>query len=139
MLEAGIEFRISRFYMLSALVAMAAAGGYLATGFWPWGAFLVAPPVGFFLPRWVLGFLAKRRKKQFTAQFADAVDIIVRGVKSGLPIGECLKIIAYESPQPMAGEFIQITEAQRLGLTIDEAVGRAIEPLSITIWGLALP
>jgi tight adherence protein B len=127
MLEAGLEFRVGRFYMLSALVALAAAGGYLATGFWPWGAFLVAPPVGFFLPRWVLGFLAKRRKKQFTGQFADAVDVIVRGVKSGLPIGECLKIIAYESPQPMAGEFLRITEAQRLGLTIDEAVARAIE------------
>ncbi len=127
MLEAGLEFQISRFYILSGLVALAAAGAYLATGFWAWGAFLVAPPTGFFLPRWVLGFLAKRRKKKFTAQFADAVDVIVRGVKSGLPIGECLKIIAQESPQPMGGEFTLITEGQRLGLTIDEAVARAIE------------
>ena len=127
MLEAGLEFRFGRFYMLSALVALGAAGGYLATGFWPWGALLVAPPVGFFLPRWVLGFLAKRRKQQFTGQFADAVDVIVRGVKSGLPIGECLKIIAQESPEPMAGEFVRITESQRLGLSIDEAVARALE------------
>ncbi len=127
MLEAGLQFRIGRFYILGGVVAVVAAGAYLATGFWPWGALLVAPPVGFFLPRWVLNFLAKRRKKQFTGQFADAVDIIVRGVKSGLPIGECLKIIAYESPEPMAKEFLLITEAQRLGLTIDEAVARAIE------------
>jgi tight adherence protein B len=127
MLESGLQFSMGRYYLICSVVALAAAGGYLAAGFWPWGAILVAPPVGFFVPRWVLSYLAKRRKQQFTSQFADAVDVIVRGVKSGLPIGECLKIIAQESPEPMAGEFLMITEAQRLGLTIDEAVGRALE------------
>ncbi len=127
MLEAGLVFPVARFHVLGGVAALVAAGAYLATGFWPWGALLVGPPAGFFLPRLILGYLASRRKKQFTSQFADAIDVIVRGVKSGLPIGECLNVIATESPEPMAGEFRLITEAQRLGLTLDEAVARALE------------
>lgn len=127
MLEAGFNTRVREFYLLSAIVALVAAGAYLLTGFWWWGAFLVAPPVGYFLPRFVLGYLANRRKKQFTAQFADAIDVIVRGVKSGLPTSECLKVIAEESPEPMAGEFRLITESQNLGLTLDDAMARALD------------
>ncbi len=128
MLEAGfINARIREFYLLSAIVALVAAGAYLLAGFWLWGAFLVAPPAGYFLPRFVLGYLANRRKKQFTAQFADAIDVIVRGVKSGLPTSECLRVIAEESPEPMAIEFRLITESQNLGLTFDDAMARALD------------
>ena len=50
------------------------------------------------LPRWVLSFLAARRKKQFTKEFANAIDVIVRSVRSGLPTNEALKVVARESP-----------------------------------------
>jgi len=61
--------------------------------------------VGFGLPRWFLGMVVTRRQKKFTEHFSDAMDIIVRGVRTGLPLGDCLKIIAHESPEPVQTEF----------------------------------
>ena len=67
------------------------------------------------LPRWILARLTKRRQYKFIDEFANSIDIIVRGVKSGLPLVECLAIIARESPQPIAGEFTELVEQQRVG------------------------
>ena len=57
--------------------------------------------MGFGLPRFILNSAIARRQKKFTSHFADAMDIIVRGVRTGLPLGDCLKIIAHESPDPL--------------------------------------
>ncbi len=63
------------------------------------GRLLIVAGVG--LPRKVLSSKAARRQKKFTQHFADAIDVIVRGIRSGLPVGECLNIIARESPEPV--------------------------------------
>lgn len=60
------------------------------------------------LPRWMLARMTTRRQYKFTDELANAIDVIVRGVKSGLPLNECLAIIAHESPQPVAGEFTDL-------------------------------
>lgn len=84
---------------------------------------IMASIVGFLgLPRWVLGMLTKRRHKKMTAQFADAIDIIVRGVKSGLPLTECLRIIARESPSPLGNEFKTLTDNIQMGTTVERAL-----------------
>ncbi len=127
LLEAGLEISVRSYYMLSAIAALLGAGAYLLTGFLPIGAILVAVPSGLLLPKWTISHLAKRRKRAFTKRFADAVDIIVRGIQSGLPVGECLNIIANEVPDPIGAEFRLITEGQRLGLTLDEALARSTE------------
>ena len=62
------------------------------------------------------------RHKKMTAQFADAIDIIVRGVKSGLPLTECLRIIAAESPAPLGTEFKNLTDNIQMGMTMDRAL-----------------
>lgn len=82
------------------------------------GAFIGA--VG--LPRWVLSFICKRRQKAFTEEFANALDIIVRGVKSGLPLNECLKIIARESPEPIGSEFTQLVASQKVGVSLEQGL-----------------
>ncbi len=82
---------------------------------------------GLGLPRWVIGFLAKRRTKKFTEAFADAIDIIVRGIRSGLPVGDCLKIIARESPQPLAGEFNRLVESLAMGVTVEQGLEKMYE------------
>ena len=74
------------------------------------------------VPRWGLGFMTKMRHKKMTAQFADAIDIIVRGVKSGLPLTECLRIIAVESPAPLGTEFKNLTDNIQMGTTMDRAL-----------------
>src|SRR5690606_8301152 len=100
---------------------------YLAMGYPPVGALPVAISVGFGVPRFTVRWLGARRVKKFTLLFANAVDVIVRGIRSGLPVGECLNIIARESPEPVAGIFREIVEAQRLGLSLDQALERAEE------------
>ncbi|MEO1028041.1 MAG: type II secretion system F family protein [Pseudomonadota bacterium] len=74
------------------------------------------------LPSWVLGHLANSRAKKMTNQFADALDIIVRGVKSGLPLTECLRIIAKESPAPLGTEFGLLTDNLSMGSTMERAL-----------------
>jgi tight adherence protein B len=76
------------------------------------------------LPRSVLARLIKRRQNKFVDEFANAIDVIVRGVKSGLPLGECLGIIARESPQPIAEEFAEVVDQQRVGVPLSEAFER---------------
>jgi len=86
---------------------------------------MLAAFVGTFgLPRWILARLTKRRQHKFVEEFANAIDVIVRGVKSGLPLPECLAIIARESPQPIAGEFTDLVEQQRVGVPLAEAFER---------------
>lgn len=76
------------------------------------------------LPRWVLARLTRRRQLKFIDEFANSIDIIVRGVKSGLPLIECLNIIAREAPQPIAGEFTELVEQQRVGVPLSEGFER---------------
>ena len=127
-LQAGLEMPVSRFYLINVAVGVAAAAIFAILNLGPlYVAPLVGIPAGFFLPTMVIGCLAKRRQDKFTKQFADAVDIIVRGIQSGLPVGECMRVIARESPEPMGTEFRLFTDAQKLGLTLDEALQRALE------------
>ena len=77
---------------------------------------------GLGLPRWLIGFLAKRRTKKFTEAFSDAIDIIVRGIKSGLPVHDCLRIIARESPAPLGPEFQRLVENVAMGVALDQGL-----------------
>jgi len=79
------------------------------------------------IPRWVVSFLAKRRTKAFTEAFADAIDVIVRGIKSGLPVHDCLRIISHESPAPLGPEFQRLVENLAVGLTMDQAMEQMYE------------
>ena len=76
---------------------------------------------GLGLPRWVLGFMKARREKAFTAEFANAIDVIVRSVRSGLPTNEALKIVAKEVPDPCGAEFNRLVESLKVGVTLEQA------------------
>jgi len=86
---------------------------------------------GFGVPRWLLGFLKKRRESKFLHNFPDAVDVIVRGVKAGLPLGDCLRIIASESQEPVRSEFKTIVEAQTIGITMGDACVKLFERMPL--------
>lgn len=125
--QAGLSITLRQFFLICAVVAAISAVLYLAMDYPPIGALPVAITAGFGGPRFVVRWLGKRRVKKFTLLFANAVDVIVRGIRSGLPVGECLNIIARESPEPVSGVFREIVEAQRLGLGLDQALERAEE------------
>lgn len=95
------------------------------------GSVLAGITVGLGLPRKVLSSKKKRRMTRFMDAFPDAVDIIVRGIKSGLPLGECINIIAAESPEPIRGEFRSILEGMRIGLTLEESLQRAVDRMPV--------
>jgi tight adherence protein B len=86
---------------------------------------------GFGVPRWLLGFLKKRRENKFLHNFPDAVDVIVRGVKSGLPLGDCLRIIANESQEPVRSEFKTVVESQTVGISMGEACAKLYERMPL--------
>ena len=87
---------------------------------------------GLLLPHLYVNFKRKKRFAAFSAEFPNAVDVIVRGVKSGLPLVDCLKIIATEGREPVKSEFKTMVEDQTLGVPMDEAARRLVErvPLS---------
>ena len=78
----------------------------------------------FGLPRWFISKATARRQAKFLGEFANAIDVIVRGVKSGLPLNECLGIIARESPSPVREEFQDLVEQQRVGIPLADAFDR---------------
>lgn len=83
------------------------------------------------LPVWALSFLRKRRIAKFVEAFPGAVDIIIRGVKAGLPVGDCFRIIASEAQEPVRSEFRRIVESQAIGLSVGEATERFAERVPV--------
>jgi len=82
---------------------------------------------GLGLPRWVVNSMRKRRLARFLLEFANAIDVIVRGVRSGLPLNDCVQIVANEASEPVRGEFERVVESQKLGMIIAAAVEKMPE------------
>lgn len=87
--------------------------------------------IGVGFPRWLLSFAIGRRKKAFLKEFANSIDVIVRGVKSGLPLNECLKIIAQEASEPVGPEFRNIVEGLKVGVTLEDGLKRMHERMPV--------
>jgi tight adherence protein B len=79
---------------------------------------------GFGIPRFVLSKMIARRQAKFQAELANSIDVIVRGIKSGLPLNECLVVIAKESPEPVASEIQEVIDQQRVGVSLAEGLDR---------------
>src|ERR1700733_6953957 len=93
---------------------------------------LVAVTATIGLPQLTLARLRVRRMQKFIANFPTAIDIIVRGIKSGLPLGDTIRIAAAESPVPVKSEFRRVVESLSLGMTLPEAVERMAQRVPIT-------
>ena len=120
--QAGLSLSVTTFYIISAVVGVVTGLGALVFGLPILVVLGIALIFGLGLPRWVVGFLGKSRMKKFSLEFPNAVDVIVRGIKSGLPVHECFKIIARESPAPLGPEFQTLVEGLGVGLTLEQAL-----------------
>jgi tight adherence protein B len=87
---------------------------------------------GMLLPHFYLNVMRARRLKSFSAEFPNAVDVIVRGVRAGLPLADCLRIISLEAQEPVRGEFKTIIEDQTMGIPVDQAVQRLSERIPLS-------
>jgi Flp pilus assembly protein TadB len=95
------------------------------------GALGLAFAAGLGLPRWTLGYLKTRREKAFLKALSDAVDVIVRGIKAGLPLFESIKVVATDAPEPLRGEFLAIIETQAIGMPLGDACARLYERMPV--------
>lgn len=85
--------------------------------------------VGAGLPHMTVSFLMKKRIKNFTSNFPDAIELLVRGLKSGLPVGETLGVVAREIPGPVGEEFKMVTEKIRIGKTMEDSLQETADRL----------
>lgn len=131
MVQAGLNWSRRRFIIYSVITGLMLGILMLVIDKNPIIALGAAIVGGVGLPRWFLQFAAKRRMRKFIDGFPEAIDIIVRGVRAGLPLADCLRIIAHETQEPIQSEFRLIVEAQAMGLSVGEAVERLITRLPI--------
>jgi tight adherence protein B len=78
--------------------------------------------VGIGLPHLVISKLIQRRINKFTSKFPDAIELMVRGLRSGLPISETIGIVADELPEPVSTEFRAVADKMKIGRTMDAAL-----------------
>jgi tight adherence protein B len=129
--QAGLTWTTQKFWIISAVLAAAAFMLTFFGGGGPLGSVGLAFAAGFGLPRWILNFLKKRREKAFLKALPDAVDVIVRGIKAGLPLFESIKVVAADAPEPLKGEFLAIIETQTIGMPLGEACARLFDRMPL--------
>jgi tight adherence protein B len=129
--QAGLELSVQNFWIISGILGVVAFGAAFIASGGLLGAVGLGFAAGFGLPRWTLSFLKKRREKKFLAALPDAVDIIVRGIKAGLPLFESIKVVATDAPEPLRSEFMAIIETQAIGMPLGEACARLFERMPL--------
>jgi tight adherence protein B len=125
--QAGLTISVKTYWISAAIAGIVASLIPLLAGQPIYVAPLAGVTVIFGLPRWTLVFLKMRREKAFTREFASAIDVIVRSVKSGLPVNEALKVVASDIPEPVAGEFKLLNEGLKVGVTMEDGLKRMYE------------
>ncbi|MES2097374.1 MAG: type II secretion system F family protein [Pseudomonadota bacterium] len=90
---------------------------------------LIAIVVGAGLPHFVVNFFVKRRVNKFTAKFPDAIELLVRGLRSGLPISETMGVVGAEVPGPVGEEFRAVSDKMKIGRTMDAALQETADRL----------
>jgi len=129
--QSGLSWSKRQFFIISGGIGMA----MFMAGLFAGGGLMVAAALGFAgalgLPRWMLSFLKKRREAKFLDGFPDAVDIIVRGVKAGLPLLDCMNMITIDAPEPLKSEFRAIVETQAIGMPLGDACGKLYERMPV--------
>lgn len=129
--RAGLNVPVRSFYIASVVTGLVIAAIVLMTGSSPLVSLMAGFAGGFGLPRWLIKYMTKRRYAKFLREFANAIDIIVRGVRSGLPLNDCLQIIAREAPEPVKGEFEDLVERQRVGIPLAKSFERMYERIPL--------
>ncbi|MDO6966215.1 type II secretion system F family protein [Rhizobium alvei] len=122
--QTGLGFTLSQFYMVSAGLGLATAVVLLISGAPLLLLLGVSFVVGAGLPRFFVNFMVKRRQKKFIEELPNALDVMVRSIKSGLPLNDAIRLIASEAKDPVRTEFRRVVEAQQMGLSVPEAIAR---------------
>lgn len=123
--EAGLKISVKSYWIATLISIVVSIGvlailvpqlpiAYLGFGF----------AIGILVPHVIISIIRRRRLKKLESAFPDAIDTIVRGVRAGRPLADCLTIVASDSEDPIKSEFHQTVEDGMIGVPIDEAVER---------------
>jgi tight adherence protein B len=125
--QAGLDITPRTYWIGCGTAALGTCAVCMITGQPFLASILASIGVGLGVPRWGLSFLRNRRLKMFTVEFANAIDVIVRSIKSGLPTNEALKIVAKEAPAPVGPEFTTLCDGLKIGVTLEQGLKRMYE------------
>jgi tight adherence protein B len=118
----GRDWSLSKYFLVCAGLAAATVGILLLQQAPFFLALFVGLFVGIGVPHFVVGKLIIRRVAQFTARFPDAIELMVRGLRSGLPISETMGVVATEVQGPIAVEFQNVSDKMKIGRTMEAAL-----------------
>lgn len=125
----GKGWTVSQYMFASMAAFVLVTGALLVFRSPPLLAGLLGLMAGIGLPYMIVGRLINKRVKQFTARFPDAIDLLVRGLKSGLPVTETFQVVSQELPGPVGEEFKGVIERIRIGNTMEAALQEAADML----------
>jgi tight adherence protein B len=129
--QAGLSWSKRQFYIISGVIGAVLFVTVLLGGPGLIPALALGFAGAFGLPRWLLSYLKKRRENKFLDAFPDAVDVIVRGIKAGLPLLDSIKVITSDSPEPVRSEFRAIVETQAVGMPLGEACAKLYDSMPL--------
>lgn len=125
----GKGWTVTQYMFASMALFVAVTGGLLAVRAPILMAGLVGLMISLGLPYLVVGMAISKRVKQFNTRFPDAIDLLVRGLKSGLPVTETFQVVSQELPGPVGEEFRGVVERIRIGNTMEAALQESAEML----------
>jgi tight adherence protein B len=129
--QAGLTWSKRQYILICAGFGIAAFLAILGMGLGLLPALGLGFAASFGAPYWLLSWLKKRRENRFLNVFPDAVDVIVRGIKSGLPLADSLRMIAVEGQEPVKSEFKTILETQAIGIPLGDACQKLYERIPL--------
>jgi tight adherence protein B len=129
--HAGLKVSKGRFLVLSVVFGLMLGLVALLASDNTWLALAMVFVGALGVPRWYLGFRKKRRINQFLKELPSAMDIIVRGIRSGLPLGDCMRLISTEAQEPVRTEFRLLVEQQTLGISFADAVTKLYDRVPV--------
>ena len=125
----GKDWTVGKYGLVSAGLAIVIAALLLLKGAPVLLALFVGLLIGLGLPHMGVGYFIKRRIAQFTAKFPDAIELLVRGLRSGLPISETIGVVGHELSGPVGDEFRTVADKMKIGRTMDAALQETADRL----------
>ena len=130
LMQSGLDLSVQKFWVASIVFGVVLALAILTIGA-AWYVALTAGLVGLLgLPPLALAS-SQASPRSVPERIPDAIDIMVRGLKAGLPLSDAMKVIAAEIPAPVGPEFLEVVEGQRLGIAIDQGIERMLERMPL--------
>lgn len=132
LMQANLAISVTQFYVFSGIFAVFAFFASLVAGAPLPVALGILVIAGAGLPRWFVNFVTKRRCNRFMEEFPNALDVMCRSIKSGLPLSDALRLIASDGQEPVKTEFRRVVESQQIGLSVPEACARMIQTIPLS-------